>query len=134
MFRCDWDLLWASRDGYPGKNRVEWVPAEVLFSLWVLGLGLAAFLFDSHDCPAGPPDDYLCSFKGPFFVLCPDHHVRMMMGPQGAGKGRQTLRRTSGIPLGVAILEPNSSSPMLNTSSKGEAAESEPELLTPFHQ
>ncbi|XP_051020689.1 SH3 domain and tetratricopeptide repeat-containing protein 1 [Acomys russatus] len=76
----------------------------------------------------------LLAQEGPFFVLCPDHHVRMTMGPQGAGKGRQTLRRASGIPLGVAILEPDSSCPTPSTSSKVEATESEPELLTPFHQ
>ncbi|KAL4838056.1 hypothetical protein H8958_019571, partial [Nasalis larvatus] len=27
--------------------------------------------------------------EGPFFVLCPDHHVRVMMGPRDAGNGPQ---------------------------------------------
>lgn len=76
----------------------------------------------------------LLAQEGPFFVLCPDHRVRMTLGPQGARKGSQALRRTSGVPLGVAILETDSSSPTPSTSSKTEAAEAEPEPLTPFHQ
>lgn len=60
--------------------------------------------------------------------------MRMTLGPQGARKGSQTLRRTSGVPLGVAILETDSSFPTPSTSSKAEAAEAEPEPLTPFHQ
>ncbi|XP_041492123.1 SH3 domain and tetratricopeptide repeat-containing protein 1 [Microtus oregoni] len=76
----------------------------------------------------------LLAQEGPFFVLCPDHRVRVTLGPQGARKGSQALRRTSGVPLGVAILETDSSSPTPSTSSKAEAAEAEPEPLTPFHQ
>lgn len=110
---------------------MEWALAwgPVLLAVG-LGLGLATFLFNramTH------PNDLLCPFKGPFFVLCPDHRVRRTMGPQGAGKGTQTLRRASGVPLGVAILETDSSSPTPSMSSRVEA-EAEPEPLTPFHQ
>lgn len=76
----------------------------------------------------------LLAQEGPFFVLCPDHCVRMMMGPQGAGKGPQALRQASGLPLGVPVLETDSSPLTPSTSSKVEAAGTEPELLTPFHQ
>lgn len=76
----------------------------------------------------------LLAQEGPFFVLCPDQRVRMMMGPQGAGKGPQALRRASGVPLGMAVLGTDSSSSTPSTSSKVEAAEAEPEPLTPFHQ
>lgn len=31
--------------------------------------------------------DALCPSKGPFFVLCPDHRVRVKTSPQGAGSG-----------------------------------------------
>ncbi|XP_028613964.1 SH3 domain and tetratricopeptide repeat-containing protein 1 isoform X2 [Grammomys surdaster] len=75
----------------------------------------------------------LLTQEGPFFVLCPDHRVRRTMGPQGAGKGTQTLRRGSGVPLGVAILETESSSSTPSMSSKVET-EAKPEPLTPFHQ
>lgn len=76
----------------------------------------------------------LLAQEGSFFVLCPDHCVRRTKEPQGAGKGPQTLRRASGVTLGVPVVETDSSSPTPSMSSKAEAAEAEPEPLTPFHQ
>lgn len=76
----------------------------------------------------------LLAQEGSFFVLCPDHCVRRTKEPQGAGKGPQTLRRASGVTLGVPVVETDSSSPTPSMSSKAEAVEAEPEPLTPFHQ
>ncbi|XP_013362224.1 PREDICTED: SH3 domain and tetratricopeptide repeat-containing protein 1 isoform X2 [Chinchilla lanigera] len=64
--------------------------------------------------------------EGPFFVLCPDHHVRVMPGAQGAKKGPPPLRRASGDPPGEATPAAGSSAP------SPSAAPEEP--LIPFHQ
>nr|XP_020020925.1 SH3 domain and tetratricopeptide repeat-containing protein 1 [Castor canadensis] len=69
--------------------------------------------------------------EGPFFVLCPDHHVRMMTN---AGKDPQPPRRASGGPLGKVALGAGSSSPSPSTSSKEVTVAAAPEPLTPFHQ
>ncbi|XP_055988822.1 SH3 domain and tetratricopeptide repeat-containing protein 1 [Sorex fumeus] len=66
----------------------------------------------------------LLALEGPFFVLCPDHRVRTITGPPGAGTGPQPLRRTSGVPQ--AETAPGSSSPDKETAT--------PEPLIPFHQ
>ncbi|XP_021564791.1 SH3 domain and tetratricopeptide repeat-containing protein 1 [Carlito syrichta] len=72
--------------------------------------------------------------EGPFFVLCPDHHVRMMTGPLGAGKGPQPLRRASGGPQGEAAPEADPWPPGPGVSSEEVAAAATPEPLIPFHQ
>ncbi|XP_011857582.1 PREDICTED: SH3 domain and tetratricopeptide repeat-containing protein 1 [Mandrillus leucophaeus] len=72
--------------------------------------------------------------EGPFFVLCPDHHVRVMTGPRDAGNGPQALRQASGAPQGEAAPEADSSPPSPNVSSKEVAVAAAPEPLIPFHQ
>eukprot|EP00070_Physeter_catodon_P016377 XP_023974971.1 SH3 domain and tetratricopeptide repeat-containing protein 1 [Physeter catodon] len=62
--------------------------------------------------------------EGPFFVLCPDHHVRVMTG-------LQPLRQASGFPQAEAALAADSLAPSHNTSSE-EGTAVEP--LIPFHQ
>ncbi|XP_046279536.1 SH3 domain and tetratricopeptide repeat-containing protein 1 isoform X3 [Marmota monax] len=74
----------------------------------------------------------LLAQEGPFFVLCPDHHVRLTTGRQSVGKGPQVLRKASGHSLGDVALEADSSSPIPTTS--GAAAAAAPEPLIPFHQ
>lgn len=70
----------------------------------------------------------LCHSEGPFFVLCPDRHVRATTVPWGAGRGPQPLRRASGGPPGAAA-------PAADPSSSSEAAAvAAPEPLIPFHQ
>ncbi|XP_054995123.1 SH3 domain and tetratricopeptide repeat-containing protein 1 [Sorex araneus] len=66
----------------------------------------------------------LLALEGPFFVLCPDHRVRAITAPPGAGTGPQPFRRASGVPQ--AETAHGSSSPDQETAT--------PELLIPFHQ
>uniref|UniRef100_A0A8C9DFB5 SH3 domain and tetratricopeptide repeats 1 n=1 Tax=Prolemur simus TaxID=1328070 RepID=A0A8C9DFB5_PROSS len=69
---------------------------------------------------------------GPFFVLCPDHHVRVTTGPGGTGRGPQPLRRASGGPQGEVAPEAGlSASPSMSCA---EVAAATPEPLIPFHQ
>uniref|UniRef100_UPI0040387F4B SH3 domain and tetratricopeptide repeat-containing protein 1 isoform X1 n=1 Tax=Callospermophilus lateralis TaxID=76772 RepID=UPI0040387F4B len=75
----------------------------------------------------------LLAQEGPFFVLCPDHHVRLTTGRQSVGKGPQVLRKASGHSLGDVALEVDSSSPIPTTSGAAAAAAA-PEPLIPFHQ
>ncbi|XP_063665429.1 SH3 domain and tetratricopeptide repeat-containing protein 1 isoform X4 [Pan troglodytes] len=72
--------------------------------------------------------------EGPFFVLCPDHHVRVMTGPRDAGNGPQALRQASGAPQGEAAPETDSSPPSPSVSSEEVAVAAAPEPLIPFHQ
>ncbi|KAL2779962.1 SH3 domain and tetratricopeptide repeat-containing protein 1 isoform 2, partial [Daubentonia madagascariensis] len=70
--------------------------------------------------------------EGPFFVLCPDHHVRVTTGPRGAGRGPQPLRRASGGPQGEVAPEAGpSESPSMSCE---EVATATLEPLIPFHQ
>ncbi|XP_012638892.2 SH3 domain and tetratricopeptide repeat-containing protein 1 isoform X2 [Microcebus murinus] len=70
--------------------------------------------------------------EGPFFVLCPDHHVRVTTGPGGTGRGPQPLRRASGGPQGEVAPEAGlSASPSMSCE---EVAAATPEPLIPFHQ
>uniref|UniRef100_A0A8C9AYV5 SH3 domain and tetratricopeptide repeats 1 n=2 Tax=Phocoena sinus TaxID=42100 RepID=A0A8C9AYV5_PHOSS len=62
--------------------------------------------------------------EGPFFVLCPDHHVKVM-------NGLQPLRQASGFPRAEAALAVDSLAPSHNTSSEERTAV---EPLIPFHQ
>lgn len=71
---------------------------------------------------------------GPFFVLCPDRHVRATTGPWGTGRGPQPLRRTSGALQGEAVPAVGSSAASPSTSSEEAAATATPETLIPFHQ
>ncbi|XP_032109949.1 SH3 domain and tetratricopeptide repeat-containing protein 1 isoform X1 [Sapajus apella] len=72
--------------------------------------------------------------EGPFFVLCPDHHVRVMTGPWDSGLGPQALRQASGAPQGEAAPETDASPPSPSASSKEVAVAAAPEPLIPFHQ
>ncbi|XP_062964110.1 SH3 domain and tetratricopeptide repeat-containing protein 1 isoform X3 [Cynocephalus volans] len=72
--------------------------------------------------------------EGPFFVLCPDHHVRATTGPLHAGKGPQPLRRASGGPQGEVAPEADPSPPGPSMASEEVAAAAAPEPLIPFHQ
>ncbi|XP_016051383.1 PREDICTED: SH3 domain and tetratricopeptide repeat-containing protein 1 [Miniopterus natalensis] len=72
--------------------------------------------------------------EGPFFVLCPDHHVRATTVPQGAGWDPQPLRRASGTPQGEAAPALDSSAPSLSSCSEEAAAGEAAEPLIPFHQ
>uniref|UniRef100_A0A2K5JPZ2 SH3 domain-containing protein n=1 Tax=Colobus angolensis palliatus TaxID=336983 RepID=A0A2K5JPZ2_COLAP len=72
--------------------------------------------------------------EGPFFVLCPDHHVRVTTGPRDAGNGPQALRQASGAPQGEAAPEADSSPPSPSVSSEEVAVAAAPEPLIPFHQ
>ncbi|XP_026959606.1 SH3 domain and tetratricopeptide repeat-containing protein 1 isoform X1 [Sagmatias obliquidens] len=62
--------------------------------------------------------------EGPFFVLCPDHHVKVM-------NGLQPLGQASGFPRAEAALPVDSLAPSHNTSSEERTAA---EPLIPFHQ
>ncbi|KAM9086595.1 SH3 domain and tetratricopeptide repeat-containing protein 1 isoform 2-T4 [Megaptera novaeangliae] len=62
--------------------------------------------------------------EGPFFVQCPDQHVRVM-------SGLQPLRQASGVPQAEAALAVDSLAPSHSTSSE-EGTAVEP--LIPFHQ
>ncbi|PNJ23382.1 SH3TC1 isoform 15, partial [Pongo abelii] len=72
--------------------------------------------------------------EGPFFVLCPEHHVREMTGPRDAGNGPQALRQASGAPQGEAAPETDSSPPSPSVPSEEVAVAAAPEPLIPFHQ
>ncbi|XP_061047905.1 SH3 domain and tetratricopeptide repeat-containing protein 1 isoform X3 [Eubalaena glacialis] len=62
--------------------------------------------------------------EGPFFVRCPDHHVRVMTG-------LQPFRQASGFPQAEAALAVDSLAPSHSTSlEEGTAVEP----LIPFHQ
>ncbi|XP_072593713.1 SH3 domain and tetratricopeptide repeat-containing protein 1 isoform X2 [Vulpes vulpes] len=76
----------------------------------------------------------LLTQEGPFFVLCPDHHVRLTTSPRGAGGGPQPLGRASRGPQGEAASAVDSSAPSPGTSSKEVATVAAPETLIPFHQ
>nr|XP_031540617.1 SH3 domain and tetratricopeptide repeat-containing protein 1 [Vicugna pacos] len=65
--------------------------------------------------------------EGPFFVLCPDHHVRVITGPQ-------PLRRAAGSPLAEVAPTVGSSAPSPSTPSEVGAAAATAEPLEPFHQ
>ncbi|XP_070647979.1 SH3 domain and tetratricopeptide repeat-containing protein 1 isoform X4 [Bos indicus] len=66
--------------------------------------------------------------EGPFFVLCPDHHVRVRNGPQ-------PFRRPPRGPQADAATAVDSPAPSPGTSSEAEgAAAAAPEPLIPFHQ
>ncbi|XP_053422053.1 SH3 domain and tetratricopeptide repeat-containing protein 1 isoform X1 [Nycticebus coucang] len=70
--------------------------------------------------------------EGPFFVLCPDHHVRVTTGPQGAGRGPQPFRRASGGSQGEVAPE---AGPLVSPSMTSEELAAVPlEPLIPFHQ
>ncbi|XP_060004761.1 SH3 domain and tetratricopeptide repeat-containing protein 1 isoform X3 [Lagenorhynchus albirostris] len=62
--------------------------------------------------------------EGPFFVLCPDHRVKVM-------NGLQPLGQASGFPRAEAALPVDSLAPSHNTSSEERTAA---EPLIPFHQ
>ncbi|XP_017721537.1 PREDICTED: SH3 domain and tetratricopeptide repeat-containing protein 1-like isoform X2 [Rhinopithecus bieti] len=72
--------------------------------------------------------------EGPFFVLCPDHHVRVMTGPRDAGNGPQALRQALGAPQGEEAPEADSSPPSPSVSSEEVAVAAALEPLIPFHQ
>ncbi|XP_032711574.1 SH3 domain and tetratricopeptide repeat-containing protein 1 isoform X1 [Lontra canadensis] len=76
----------------------------------------------------------LLAQEGPFFVLCPDHRVRVKTSPQGAGSGPQALRRASRVLQGEAAPAVDPSAPGSGTSSEDMAAAAAPETLIPFHQ
>ncbi|XP_044801519.2 SH3 domain and tetratricopeptide repeat-containing protein 1 isoform X4 [Bubalus bubalis] len=66
--------------------------------------------------------------EGPFFVLCPDHHVRVRNGPQ-------PFRRPPRGPQADAAAAVDSPARSPGTSSETEgAAAAAPEPLIPFHQ
>lgn len=127
-------------------------PGRCQLFLWMQSLGLGdpagrrplrvspgrehagpAWQRSSHLRPATLKDG-LCPFKGPFFVLCPDHHVRLTTSPRGAGGGPQPLGRASRGPQGEAASAVDSSAPSPGTSSEEVAAVAAPETLIPFHQ
>ena len=84
----------------------------------------------SRCCPRCPAACMiaLCRFEGPFFVLCPDHHVRVRNGPQ-------PFRRPPRGPQADAAAAVDSPAPSPGTSSEAEgAAAAAPEPLIPFHQ
>ena len=62
-------------DGFPPGSSL---PAQV--PVWVQKLGLGGPQQVLPLCPAACMTT-LCHFEGPFFVLCPDHHVRVRNGP-----------------------------------------------------
>ncbi|XP_045633027.1 SH3 domain and tetratricopeptide repeat-containing protein 1 isoform X2 [Ursus americanus] len=76
----------------------------------------------------------LLAQEGPFFVLCPDHRVRVKSSPRGAASGPQALRRASGVPQGEAAPAVGSPAPGPGTLSEEVAAAAAPETLIPFHQ
>uniref|UniRef100_A0A452TZV0 SH3 domain and tetratricopeptide repeats 1 n=1 Tax=Ursus maritimus TaxID=29073 RepID=A0A452TZV0_URSMA len=76
----------------------------------------------------------LLAQEGPFFILCPDHRVRVKSSPWGAASGPQALRRASGVPQGEAAPAVGSSAPGPGTLSEEVAAAAAPETLIPFHQ
>ncbi|XP_040093563.1 SH3 domain and tetratricopeptide repeat-containing protein 1 isoform X2 [Oryx dammah] len=67
--------------------------------------------------------------EGPFFVLCPDHHVRVRNGPQ-------PFRRPPRGPQANVATALDSSAPSPGSCSEEEegAAAATPEPLIPFHQ
>uniref|UniRef100_A0A8D2JI15 SH3 domain and tetratricopeptide repeats 1 n=1 Tax=Sciurus vulgaris TaxID=55149 RepID=A0A8D2JI15_SCIVU len=71
----------------------------------------------------------LLAQEGPFFVLCPDHHVKLTPGPWSMRKGPRVLRKASGGPLEDMALEVDSP-----TTSEEVAAAVTLEPLIPFHQ
>ncbi|XP_046947073.1 SH3 domain and tetratricopeptide repeat-containing protein 1 isoform X2 [Lynx rufus] len=76
--------------------------------------------------------EILLAQEGPFFVLCPDRHVRVTTSPRGAGP--QPLRRAAGVPQGDAAPAADSKAPSPGTCSQDTAAVAAPEPLIPFHQ
>ncbi|KAM6150282.1 SH3 domain and tetratricopeptide repeat-containing protein 1 [Erethizon dorsatum] len=64
--------------------------------------------------------------EGPFFILCPDHHVRVMPSAQGAKKGPLPPRQASRGSLEEATPAAGSSAPTPSTAPE--------EPLIPFHQ
>ncbi|XP_043429016.1 SH3 domain and tetratricopeptide repeat-containing protein 1 isoform X2 [Prionailurus bengalensis] len=74
----------------------------------------------------------LLAQEGPFFVLCPDHHVRVTTSPRGAGP--QPPRRAAAVPQGDAAPAADSKAPSPGTCSQDTAAVAAPEPLIPFHQ
>ncbi|XP_029808407.1 SH3 domain and tetratricopeptide repeat-containing protein 1 [Suricata suricatta] len=74
----------------------------------------------------------LLAQEGPFFVLCPDHHVRVSTGPRGAGP--QPPRRAPGVPQEEAAPTTDSTAPRPGSSSEDVVAGAAPEPLIPFHQ
>ncbi|XP_023109185.2 SH3 domain and tetratricopeptide repeat-containing protein 1 isoform X1 [Felis catus] len=76
--------------------------------------------------------EILLAQEGPFFVLCPDHHVRVTTSPRGAGP--QPPRRATGVPQGDAAPAADSKAPSPGTCSQDTAAVAAPEPLIPFHQ
>uniref|UniRef100_A0A8C9CZR2 SH3 domain and tetratricopeptide repeats 1 n=1 Tax=Panthera leo TaxID=9689 RepID=A0A8C9CZR2_PANLE len=76
--------------------------------------------------------EILLAQEGPFFVLCPDHHVRVTTSPRGAGP--QPPRRAAGVPQGDAAPAEDSRAPSPGTCSQDTAAVAAPEPLIPFHQ
>ncbi|XP_078302461.1 SH3 domain and tetratricopeptide repeat-containing protein 1 isoform X2 [Panthera onca] len=76
--------------------------------------------------------EILLAQEGPFFVLCPDHHVRVTTSPRGAGP--QPPRRAAGVPQGDAAPAADSKAPSPGTCSQDTAAVAAPEPLIPFHQ
>ncbi|XP_030170151.1 SH3 domain and tetratricopeptide repeat-containing protein 1 isoform X3 [Lynx canadensis] len=76
--------------------------------------------------------EILLAQEGPFFVLCPDRHVRVTTSPRGAGP--QPLGRAAGVPQGDAAPAADSKAPSPGTCSQDTAAVAAPEPLIPFHQ
>ncbi|XP_036777217.2 SH3 domain and tetratricopeptide repeat-containing protein 1 isoform X3 [Manis pentadactyla] len=68
----------------------------------------------------------LLAQEGPFFVLCPDYHVRVTTGLQGAARGPQAPSQALGVPQGEAAPAADSSAPCPSTPSE--------EPLIAFHQ
>ncbi|KAK2500518.1 hypothetical protein MC885_017303 [Smutsia gigantea] len=60
----------------------------------------------------------LLAQEGPFFVRCPDYHVRVTAGPQGAARGPQAPSQALGVPQGEAAPAADSSAPCPSTSSE----------------
>ena len=111
----------ASRVQPPGPG-----PWASRVTAWVQKLGLGAQQVLPL-CPAACMTA-LCRFEGPFFVLCPDHHVRVRNGPQ-------PFRRPPRGPQADAAtaLDPSALSPGTSSEEEGAAAAT-PEPLIPFHQ
>lgn len=144
--------------GSPGKSRQSQDSGQASLLSWGTGARAAGFwaaeagggLPPSPVCPAGeggaPPAELrlplcpatlmttFCRFEGPFFVLCPDYHVRATTVPQGAGRDHQALRRASGAPQGETAPAADSSAPRLSAISGEVAAVDAAEPLIPFHQ
>lgn len=126
---------------WQASHRGPWAPSvwEQL-SLWVVlgrallqappshGVGNRVPHWARVQLPWWPatPNDPLCHFEGPFFVLCPDYHVRVTTGLQGAARGPQAPSQALGVPQGVAAPAADSLAPCPSTPSE--------EPLIAFHQ